>query len=155
MELFYSFPLSKQKQLIWDAIQPGSVIKLHCNFTKPPKEKRMVIVSTDPAIGIFLINSKISNFVLINKALLQSQIPLANKNYSFIEHDSYLDCKDIFKDFSYAEIEKTLRNDYSRFLGKIDNQLRDLIVNACLGSATLEQKDILQIVKELNGKSFV
>ena len=72
---------------------PGHVIKLFCHTTKRPKEKRLAIVSLNPELLLFFINSEVPNFKQKSPYLKNQQISLkAEDNTEFLEHDSWLDC---------------------------------------------------------------
>jgi len=51
----------------------------------------------------FLINSKISKFVLKKPDLLACQVILSTSDYGFLSHDSYLDCGQLYP-FGDAEL---------------------------------------------------
>ncbi|MBK7868334.1 MAG: hypothetical protein IPJ75_15870 [Ignavibacteriales bacterium] len=74
MPLFDDMPPELQDQLIEDAIQIGNVLKLFCDFTRPPKDKRLILVSVNPLIAVFLINSTINTFIANRPSLNASQI---------------------------------------------------------------------------------
>lgn len=67
-----------------------------CRYTHPPKDKFVVIVCKDTECMGFLVNSTIHPFILKRPYLLQCQVMLSNSDYSFLFHDSYLDCGRIY-----------------------------------------------------------
>ena len=68
----------------------------NCCHTHPSKDKFVVIMCRDIEFMGFLINSKISKFVLKKPDLLACQVILSTSDYGFLSHDSYLDCSQIY-----------------------------------------------------------
>jgi hypothetical protein len=64
----------------------------NCRHTTPPKNKYVAIVCSSPNPYGFLINTKISSFVRRRPALLNSQVRVSAERYSFLGHDSYINC---------------------------------------------------------------
>lgn len=63
-----------------------------CRYTTPIKEKYIAIVCTNPNPYGFLINTKISRFIQYKPAYLASQVKISVSEYSFLDHDSHIDC---------------------------------------------------------------
>lgn len=154
MPLFDNLPLTEQNHLITNAIKVGNVVKLYCNFTKPPKDKRLILVSIEPLIGVFIINSAINPFITRNQNLLSSQISISSTDHVFLSHDSFVACHEVLRRFEYSEVERQLRDNYSRLLGQIDRVLRDKIIQTVSKSMTLTPTEIETIVKNLNEMEF-
>lgn len=68
----------------------------NCCYTHPPKNKYVVIVCKDVEFMGFLVNSKLSSFILKRPDLLICQVVLSASDYGFLSHDSYLDCGQIY-----------------------------------------------------------
>lgn len=67
----------------------------------------VVGISTDYAlVGSLLVNSKINTIFKNTEGLQNSQVPLKKDDYSFLKHDSYLDCSSILR----PNIVKVLAN---------------------------------------------
>jgi len=150
MPLFDHFPPAEQDRAIADAIKVGNVLKLHCNFTTPPKDKRLILVSTKPLIGFFIINSTVNQFITRNSVLLASQIKILSEDHDFLAHDSFVACHELLTGFDYSEVERQLRGDYSRYLGRINFALRDMIIEIVSNSKTLSPEHIDLVVANLN-----
>ena len=76
----------------------------HCSHTRPaPKNKFVVIVCRDLKCMGFLINSEIHPFILKKPELLKSQVKIRASNYNFLDHDSYIDCVELYE-FDDAEL---------------------------------------------------
>lgn len=153
MLIFNKLDSESQAGLIKKAISIGNVLKIECSFTNPPKNKRIILVNTNPLIGFFIINSKLNEFVM-NSDLITAQILINSAEHSFIEHDSYVACEEIIYCVSKEEIESQLRNDYSRFLGSINQNLRDLLIATCLQSETLKPIEIELVCENLKSLQF-
>lgn len=67
-----------------------------CHYTHPPENKFVVIVCEDDHCMGFLFNSKISNFVKNRPELLKCQLSVKASEYHFLDHDSYIDCGQIY-----------------------------------------------------------
>lgn len=80
---------------------------LKCSHTLPfPKDKFVVIVCRDSRCMGFLVNTVIHPFILNRPGLLKAQIKIKVSDYSFLDHDSYIDCKDLY-DFEDGELCNT------------------------------------------------
>lgn len=69
----------------------------NCHHAKPlPKDKFVVIVYRALNPWGFFINSDIRQFVQNQPDLLICQVSIQAKDYKFLDHDSYIDCTDLF-----------------------------------------------------------
>ena len=69
----------------------------NCSHTRPdPKAKFVVIVCKASKCMGFLINTEIHPFILKRPELLKAQVKIKVSDYRFLDHDSYIDCKDLF-----------------------------------------------------------
>jgi hypothetical protein len=154
MPLFDFLPPDQKNILVKEAIKVGSVIKLFCDFTKPPKDKRLIIISIDPLIGFFIVNSLVNKFIKFNPVLHESQIPILSDEFSFLDHSSFVACHEVLFKFQYEEVEKQIKTDYNRFLGRINESLRDKMVVVCSKSRTLTSVEISIVVSNLQKMEF-
>ncbi len=131
-------------------LSPGCVIKLFCHTTKRPKEKRLMIASVNPDFLLFLINSEVPNFKEKSPHLKVQQISLkVNDNQEFLDHDSWLDCSEVFREFSVNEVKEILLNDTSRILGKLNDDTISKLMDSVSDSETLEQRHINAILSDI------
>lgn len=86
------FPESLRAKLADDRLIPGSVVKIHCDFTTPPKDKYLVIACVTPKLLVFVVNSEINEFIQNRPDLLKCQVSLNQADYEFLQHDSFADC---------------------------------------------------------------
>jgi hypothetical protein len=63
-----------------------------CRYTNPPKSKYVAIVCSSPNPYGFLINTGISRFIKKRSELIVGQVMIKALRYSFLAHDSYIDC---------------------------------------------------------------
>ena len=83
---------------LWD------VYYVFTSHTKPfPKHKFIVILAFETNPMGFLINSQINQFVQKRPRLLPCEVKIEQSNHTFLSHDSFLDCRDLFS-FAAAEL---------------------------------------------------
>lgn len=114
----------------------GTVIKVFLTETKPPKEKRLIIIGERFDCLYFatvFINSEI-NLNVFHSAELQSlNVFFEATGRSYLKHDSYVDCSKITSR-KKSDIENIIAADPGRILGEISADdykiLRQTIKNA-------------------------
>ncbi len=73
-----------------------------CNHVRPyPKDKFVVVVHIDKNAMGFLINSKISDWLRKRPDLLTCEASILVEQHPFLDHDSYVDCRDIYEFFEW------------------------------------------------------
>jgi hypothetical protein len=95
-----------------------------CRHTTPPKRKYIAIVCLNPNPYGFLINSRISPFIQSREKLLAHQISVTADKYGFLDHNSFIDCSQIFS-FKEGELQS---------IQKIQNNTRTEIKKIVAGS---------------------
>ena len=63
-----------------------------CRYTTPLKDKFVAVVCTNPNPHGFLINTGIAPFVKKRPDFLACQVMIEVSRYSFLAHNSYIDC---------------------------------------------------------------
>ena len=154
MTLGDSFPSELKKELIEKDLIPGRFIYLFCPFTTPPKNKYFLVVSINPLVLLFIVNTTVNPFILNNPKLLEAQLLLKQSDYSFLDHDSYLACHEIIDKFGLREIEEILFKDLSRIKGFLYRTTRDEIVKILNKNMTLTLKQRVNIINSLSAISF-
>lgn len=81
-----------------DDIIPGTIFRAFISITSPPKSKYFVLVAREP-LCCFFINSEINAFKTIRSHLRKQQIKLHQKDYAFLDHNSWLDCASTMEEF--------------------------------------------------------
>lgn len=114
-----SFPEEERAAYAAEAVAPGSVLRLWCDFTVKAKFKYVVLVATDPEpLGLF-INSRVPVFIAKRPALRACQLPLSPSDYPFLQHDSYLDCHTVIDALTEKDILNQLTASPGRFVGEL------------------------------------
>ncbi len=149
MNLGEHFSDTEKAKFIERNLRPSHVIKLFCHTTTPPKEKRLVIVSINPELLLFVINTEIPKFKEKRSYLKNQQILLEKNTENFLDHDSWLDCSEVFREFNIETVKEILLNDVSRVLGKLSNEVVAQIMDVVSESETLEQRHINRIVSDI------
>ena len=96
-----SFPEKFRKKYIQEHLIPGAVLRIHSLHTKPPKTKRCVVIAlNDESVSIALtyMNTKKP----LSPYLQASQLLLTGEGREYLDHDSYLDCAQLYEE----ELEK-------------------------------------------------
>jgi len=76
----------------------------NCLHAKPkPKNKLTAIVCKDLNCMGFLVNTVIHPYILKRPDLLAAQVKIKASNYKCLNHDSYIDCVDLYA-FGDAEL---------------------------------------------------
>ncbi|ADW72203.1 hypothetical protein Rahaq_0576 [Rahnella aceris] len=102
-------------------ISPGDVLRFHCNFTTPAKEKFMVVVCCQPLL-ILLINSNIPQFIQDNAHLLACQVDLPKQGHDFLSWDSHINCIEAHAAFNLDDVKDAIAADYGNVLkGRIED----------------------------------
>jgi hypothetical protein len=120
MDLRARFSHEERLQFVRERWKAGIVVKLHCDFTDPPKPKRMLIVAANRERPLlFIINSEPTEFAKANKRLIAQHLLLEKATENFLDHDSYLDCSTAYDNFDKIEIEDALVKDTTLILGDL------------------------------------
>jgi len=130
-------------------IKPGIVLYLSCNFTTPPKEKYLLLVSVNPKPLFFIINSEINDFIKHRPHLFESQIMLDYTICNFLAHNSYIDCTKVLDNFHLDEVEQQVLSDFSRLKDRLNPDTIDKIIEVVGKSKTLTPQHKQWIVNGL------
>jgi hypothetical protein len=106
-------------------IIPGAIVHIYCPYIINPHEKFVVIVHVDIEDDLvlgFFINSEINQLVVSNPDKLKCQIELSEQDYSFLDHDSYLDCSEVQDESGYEEMALHLASKPSDHKGMLDQR---------------------------------
>lgn len=74
-----------------------------CRHTHPPENKFVVIVCEDAHCMGFLFNTGVGNFVKNKPELFKCQLLVKASEYHFLDHDSYIDCGQLYP-FDFGDI---------------------------------------------------
>lgn len=123
-------------------VKVGSVLKLKVEDTKPPKVKIFIIIGQNIegfSLATLYINTDINFNINFSQELIDLQIPISKKDYSFLDHNSYVDCsKLMFKDKS--EIEHILSQRPEAFVNELDEKQISFFKEVIKKSTTIKGK---------------
>lgn len=135
---------------ICQALVPGRILHLHCNFTTPPKNKFVVLVSVQPALALFVTNSEISEWLKARQDLRDRQVTLHQKDHAYLSHDSFLNCTEAIRQMELAEIERQLVKDTNNIKDVVTASEREAILYAVKDCRTLSKIEIRWITDALS-----
>ena len=114
-----SFPESSRRTFLEEQFGPGSILYLFCDFTHPPKEKYLAVVSVTPLL-VFVVNSSVNQYIKARPHLEVCQVTLANADYAFLSQDSFLNCSQVIDSLRVEDAMNQLMADTSRIPGALD-----------------------------------
>lgn len=149
MPLGDSFPLEQRLATLQRHLRAGSVFYLFCDFTTPPKEKFLLLACISPAPLFLIINSEISEFYQCRPHLRDRQVQISAAEHDFLTHDSFVDCTQVFTQFSEERIQDQSLSDIGRIKGAISLTACAAVIKAVQASRTIELKYKQWILAEL------
>ena len=116
-------------------------MRLYVPHTKPPKIKRFVVIGVRNDIGLvglLFINTKMNPKGVNSPEIDRLQFPLSKEECDFLDHNSYLDCSQLYE-WGYEKVVEGIMKDLDAPLGKLSkSQLKK--VRSLVGSArTIER----------------
>jgi hypothetical protein len=123
-------------------VAPGSVFRFYTDKTIPPKIKRFAIlaINNDLAIvGMLYINSQINPNVFPTEELRSYHILLDAENYSFLDHDSYLDCSQIIE-LPIDKIKDIHAAESDSYIGRLNEENIDIAIHIVTSAKTISKK---------------
>jgi len=150
MDLGKRFSPEERAKFVRERFRAGTVIKLFCDFTKPPKFKLLLICSLQERPLLFVVNSKPTEFAKNNARLRQQQVPISKATNEFLDHDSWIDCSTTYDNFTRREIEGALRQDTTLILGQICPLTASAVIESVSDSHTLSTIHMNQISMEVS-----
>ena len=133
------FPDEQRAAYARKALTPGRILYLWCDFTVPPKFKYVVLVGIEPDPIGFVINSRISAFISKRPALCACQVMLRRTDYSFLRHDSYLDCSAVIDALDREEILRQLTAAPSNIVGELTEATKAEILRVISTAPTISE----------------
>ena len=147
------FPLEEKEAFLNRTLIPGTILYLFCEFTSPPKFKYGILACIDPEPILLIINSEISSWLQQRPAMRDCQVTLRQEEYSFLRHDSFVDCTKAIRVFALTDLKSQLLEDLDRIKGQITRETREAIVYAVKTGNTIENRIKLWIIQALAGNS--
>jgi len=143
------FPEQEKHKHIDRQLQPGQVLYLFCRFTTPPKDKYLSLLHLEKRPLLFIINSKIPQFIAERPSMLKSQVKLCSTDYDFLEHDSYINCAEVRDDFDELEIRNQILVDVGRIRGELNPITKREIIEVVKDSKTISKYHMKLIIDSL------
>jgi hypothetical protein len=143
------FPQNTRIEAVRRGIEPGCVLYLHCPFTRPPKEKFLLVACVEPILNFFVINSEIPDFVQKRSHLKRCQVEIDAAKHPFLTHDSYIDCKDAITSLTREHVEEQILNDMSRLKGNIEEPVKEQVIAAIKSCEKLKPQNVTWILAAL------
>jgi len=146
MVLGDSFPDNKKRDYVDRSLVPGMILRLFCPFTSPPKYKFILLLSMNPEPVFFIINTKPNRFVL--RKFPDQQIPVIQRDYTFLTHDSYIECSTPRSDFTAEDMRAKVLADVGRIKGMLTEADRAAVVVAIKRNRTIETRQKRRLIKD-------
>lgn len=141
-----------QRALIKAKIKPGCILRMFCDFISNPKMKFFVVVHVDLSdmlLLIFIINSKIPHFIENNPELKSGQISLKSSVYTFLEHDSVLNCVELLDGLEMDALVDHLLLTPSDYKGELSRDDVLAVISAVGDTRTISDYDKGLIINSL------
>ena len=98
----------------------------------------LVYVGQQPLV--FLINSNISTYIRSKPDLSNCQVKLEVGKNSFLDHDSYLDCSNVFDNFSDKDILDAIASSPDAVQGELSKKTTRLILKVVKGAKSISPR---------------
>lgn len=132
------------------SLVPGRILHIHCNFTDPPKNKFVVVVSTNPVLVLFVINSVISQWLDARADLRDRQVTTRQQDHAYLKRDSFLNCTEAIRQLEIEHVEHQLMEDTNSVKDMITASEREAILYAVKDCRTLSKREIQWITEALS-----
>lgn len=140
MSLGDQLPAEQRRQLARQALVPGALLHLFCNFLTPPKYKFLLLGCAEPEPVLFAINSRVSRYITARQHLAECQVMLYRNDHSFLAYDSFLDCTTAIRDFTLDNLVEQLATDFRNSKDKLSAKDREAVIKAVSQAVTLEER---------------
>ncbi len=132
---------------------PGHIVLLFCDWLS--KSKYFLVAGLDDKHGeespflLFISTDKLK-LALSNPAIDSDFLRIKRSEYTFLDHDSWLDCGDVCQKFNWQTIEYQFQQCVGKPCGKILLSTRDEIVKRVGNSERLSTRQQLIISEALS-----
>lgn len=142
---------NKFESLLLNNLRAGAVIHKFCDFTTPPKNKFMVVGSTEPNLLTLMINSQVNAFYQQNDSF-KYHVQIPAEHHPFLKHDSFTNCIEAHSAFDCSSIKKEVVNDYNNiFKGFLTDECLKNVYHAVKGNDQMRrghQKEIMASIEK-------
>lgn len=145
------FPPDARLAHVKRQLTPGRVLYVLCDFTTPRKYKYLVLMCPDaqPHPLLFVVNSRISDYLRKRPHLLACQVAIRAADYDWLRHDSYIDCSKVIEDLDLATITSRMVDDMNGIKGELDADTCSRIVAVVQAARTVSKNHKRAIVEAL------
>lgn len=133
------FPEDVRRESAVRQLTAGRVLYLTCDFTKPRKDKFVVVVAPEDPPLLLVVNSKIAAFINAQPHLRDCQVALLTTDHDFLRRDSFLDCSKTIDSMGREEIIGQLVADFSRIKGELSATARSQALEAIRRARTISK----------------
>jgi hypothetical protein len=138
MKLGNGIPAHERQAAYASSLTPGGILHRHCEFTNPPKPKFLVLVGVDEGFCLLLvINTRPPRKVQNTPSLLQCQVLLSASEYTFLDHDSFLDCAEVIDSVPVTSVAAELALGRAQVRQGLSAASRAQVVEAVLQAHTV------------------
>lgn len=131
-------------------VQPGAILHLYCEFTTPPKNKFLVVASTEPRLLLLVVNSEINQFY-IRRSMEHLHVPLAPEIYPFLKKESFANCVETHNAFTLEQVHELVIDNYNETLkGHLSPDCRKAIYLAIKENKTMKRELREEILSSLS-----
>lgn len=146
MSLGDYFPENIKKEYAEHNIQPGTVFRFFVRDTYPPKPKFFIVLAADEnhiMVATVFINSEINNNIFPTPELKALHYKISSNTYSFLDHDSYIDCSQL-RERPIENLKKDILTDPENVKGNLTVEdftiIRDIIIRSDSISSKIKRK---------------
>lgn len=142
MSLGDSFPSNFKSEFASRNIETGTVLRLAVKDTNPPKIKMFIVVGKTIdglTLASTYINSDINKNINWCIELKNLQIPISEKDYDFLNWDSYVDCSKMISR-NTSEITSIIQKNPGAAIGKIKPEDLEAILETLRNAPTIKGK---------------
>lgn len=128
-------------------LHAGDVFHLWCAHCKPPKLKFYVVAAIEPQLRYFLINSQPAPFQLKKPILMGHQVAIREADHGFLNHDSVIDCTEVYGGPSASDLEDIWTKDHRVHIGRIETSARRAVRHVVQHSVLLSPNEMAAILR--------
>ena len=147
-----SFPEHDRYEYAKRHFLPGQILYLWCDFTNPPKDKFLLLVCTEERPLLFIINSRINEYLEKRPELFACQITLEAREYDFLSHDSFLDCSNVVDVMDRDDIIGQIASNPIKAKGKLNSATREEVIKVVEKALTISPYHKKLILRSLSSR---
>ena len=151
MNVGQGLPPAQRRTWAEQQLTPGRILYVHYPLTYETKDKYIVIADDDDWPRVLVVNSNRRENVERHPDLTGRQLLLKPSDYSFLDHDSYLNCTEVLQGLTKEDIVSQLVADVNRAVGELLDSTRAEVMAAVCGArtvATTDQSAILTALRQ-------